>query len=124
MLYWQGKRKKIETPNTSVAKETLDKSSEVNRLLGLFMVAFLFYLLVTVSSISDLQLLVLDKGIELPLIGISLPILSFAWVALVIIIGIHLNTLLNLLEHSTKLNSWMSALLIIDIVNLLLDFKQ
>lgn len=71
------------------------------------MVAFLFYLLITIGGITDSQLLNLSKGISLPLINITLPIISFSWVAPIIIVGIHLNALLNLLEHSKKLNRWL-----------------
>jgi|GEM_PF-1473293 len=90
-------------------KDLLDKSSEVNRNLGLFMVGFLFYLLVTTTGITDLQLVMQDKGISLPIITITLPLLAFAWVTPVIVLGVHLNLLLNLLEHAVKLDAWLET---------------
>jgi uncharacterized protein YjbI with pentapeptide repeats len=98
-----------KTTDLAALKETLDRSSEINRTLGLSMVAFLFYLLITIGSILDVHLLMLDKGVELPIIGITLPIIDFIWVTPIIITGIHLNTLLNLQEHSNKLNHWIEA---------------
>lgn len=103
------KNKEPKSGGNKNAKELLDKSSEINRNLGLAFVGFLTYILVTTNGISDLQLLLLDKGVQLPIVGIILPLIPFARVAPLLIVGIHLNLLLNLREHASKLNHWLQT---------------
>lgn len=73
----------------------------------------LFNLLLAVSfisglSISDEQLLVGTFTMAVPLIGIQIPIWTFASVTPLLVLIVHFDVLHNLNEHSRKLKSWIT----------------
>ncbi len=87
-------------------KAILDTSSSKNRN---FLIAFLIiqvYLAVTVSSTTDLQLLVPNSLIPLPLVNFSVPLFGFYIIAPLLLLTFHLNLLFNLHQHSQKLFAW------------------
>lgn len=87
-------------------KDALDKSSSHNARLLLLFLLFLVYALVTVATTTDLQLLIPDSKVRLPIVGVELPLFGFYIVAPVLIVIFHFNLLFNLLQHSTKLHEW------------------
>jgi len=82
---------------------SINSSSGINRNLGLFFVAFLFYIAISIASTTDLMLFMPDSFIELPIIGINLPLKGFYVVAPFLILIFHYYLLLNLELHCQKL---------------------
>lgn len=97
------------TESQKAQKELLDKSSSINRNLGLIFISFLVYVLVTVGSVTDLMLLLPDEKVKMPIIDVELPINSFFLVTPILILGLHLNLLINLYEHRKKLLKWLDT---------------
>ncbi|MFN0199928.1 MAG: pentapeptide repeat-containing protein, partial [Bacteroidia bacterium] len=80
--------------------------SSINRTLSLTFIAFLIYALIAVGSTTDLMLLIPDTPLNLPIININLPLVPFYVILPIFIFGLHLNLLINLLEHRRKLYRW------------------
>lgn len=87
-------------------KEALDKSSSHNSRLLLLLLLFLVYALVTVATTTDLQLLIPDSKVRLPIVDVELPLFEFYIVSPILIVIFHFNMLFNLLQHSKKLYEW------------------
>lgn len=87
-------------------KDALDKSSEINRTLGITFVLFLFYIATNVLSTTDLMLFVPDTKINLPIINLDLPILTYYFVTPFLILTFHYNLIFNMQQHSIKLENW------------------
>lgn len=98
------KEKQIE-----IYRQALEKSSEVNRTLGLFFAFFLLYILITVASTTDLQLFESESTVVLPILDINLPLKAYYVVVPFLIIMFHYNVLFNLERHSQKLLQWKAA---------------
>lgn len=96
---------KEHTENNTL-KEVLDKSSQVNRTIGITFALFIFYIAVNVASTSDLMLFIPDSGFLIPLINIQLPILAFFIAVPFLVLIFHYNLLFNLQQHSKKLIQW------------------
>ena len=90
-------------------KELLDKSSSLNRNLGLVFAGFLIYLTVTIGATTDRLLLLPDSNLSLPLLQIELPIIGFYVVTPLLVLGLHINLLINMMQHSRKLNRWLEG---------------
>ncbi|MDW7691466.1 pentapeptide repeat-containing protein [Flammeovirgaceae bacterium SG7u.111] len=84
-------------------KETLDTSSSINRNLEIIFTSFLIYVVIIIISTDDIQLLLPDSKLALPILGIQLPVIGFYLVVPALIVALHFNMLINLLEHSKKL---------------------
>ena len=100
-------RMKKGTSEKALTKEQLDHSSTINRNLGLFFVTLLVFTGVTLSGVTDLTLLKSDSAVQLPLLNINVPLESFFLWTPLIMMGFHLNILLNLFQHSQKLFHWL-----------------
>lgn len=87
-------------------KDALDKSSSQNSRLLLLFLLFLVYTLVTVATTTDLQLLIPESKVRLPIVDVELPLFGFYIVAPILIVIFHFNLLFNLLQHSKKLYEW------------------
>ena len=88
------------------AKALLDTSAEKNRNL---LIAFLLYLItvtVLVLSITDMDLLRGDKAVNLPLLGVDLPMIAFYIFLPALVLVLHFDLLQNSLEHRDKFKSW------------------
>jgi len=85
--------------------ELASSSARNSRLLAVFLV-FLGYMLVTVGATTDLQLLLPESVIRLPILDVELSLFGFYIVAPAIVIILHYNVLLNLLLHAKKLKAW------------------
>lgn len=89
--------------------EFVKDSSEKNRHYFIGWVLFAVYVLVTVAGTTDVQLLVPETGISLPVLGIQMPLFSFYLAIPILILAIHFNLLQNLDNHALKLNQWQEA---------------
>jgi uncharacterized protein YjbI with pentapeptide repeats len=92
--------------NSEKLLEALEKSSSHNgRQLAVFLSAQI-YLLVMVASTTDLQLLLGDSKIKLPILGVELPLFGFYIVAPALLLVLHFSLLLSMLHHARKLQAW------------------
>jgi uncharacterized protein YjbI with pentapeptide repeats len=89
-------------------KEALDKSSQVNRTLGLGFAIFVFYMAITVASVTDRDLFIPDSGFSVPFLDLKLGIVDFFLAAPFVILILHYNLLYNLQQHSRKLLNWFN----------------
>ena len=87
-------------------KSALDESSSVNRRFLVSFLLFEVYMLVIVGSTSDMQLLIPDSQVRLPLANFDIPLFGFYIMAPIFMIAIHFNFLFNILQHNQKLFSW------------------
>ncbi len=87
-------------------KNDVNESSKYNRTLLISFLLFVFYVLVIVASTTDLQLLIPDSKVKLPIINVDLPLFGFYIVAPILIVVLHYNFLFNLLQHRKKLFKW------------------
>jgi uncharacterized protein YjbI with pentapeptide repeats len=69
-------------------------------------VVTLLYLLITVASTTDLQLLLPESRVSLPIIGVQLNLFYFCIAAPALILILHFNFMMNLLDHARKLKAW------------------
>ncbi len=88
-----------------LARESTDK----NRQFFVLYLGMLSYLLLMVFATSDRMLLVPTRGIRLPLMDVTIPLLSFYWIAPLLLLAIHFNLLQNLENHHYKLMRWRDA---------------
>ena len=91
-------RKAIETDDEKLL-EALEKSSELNRNLGIAFTSFMMYILITVASTTNLDLFLPNSTVTLPLVNVQLPLIGFYHVIPFIIITFHFNLLFNLYNH-------------------------
>lgn len=89
-------------------REGIDRSSSINRNLGLLFAGFLIYIAITIGGTTDLMLLLPNSRIPLPLLQIELPLIGFYLVTPLLVMTMHANLLINLLGHSRKINVWLS----------------
>jgi len=87
-------------------KEALDKSSSINRALGLSFGIFIFVIAIMVASTTDLQLFIPDSTFNFPFINLPLSIVNFFLAAPFVVLIMHYNLLYNLMQHSKKLLNW------------------
>ncbi len=91
--------------------EALQKSSEVNRTLGITYILFLFYVSAKVLGTSDLDLFKPDSQILLPLVDIGLPLKTFYITVPLLLLLFQTNFLFNLQKHAEKLLTWRNLVL-------------
>jgi uncharacterized protein YjbI with pentapeptide repeats len=84
-------------------------SSDKNRNYFIAWVLFCLFVLLSVGGTTDRQLLVPDSGVDLPFVGVKLPLLSFFLVAPIIVLAGQFNLLQNLDSHAFKLERWREA---------------
>lgn len=99
---------KQDTPSTEELKKQLDTSSALNRTLGLAFMSVLIYMLITIASITDMTLLLPDSLVTLPIINIEIGLKAFFIAAPILVLGLHLNMLLNLYRHNAKVQHWLN----------------
>ncbi len=85
-----------------------ESSARLSRSLLTFVLALL-YLLITVAATTDLQLLLPDSRVKLPILGVDLPLFGFFIVAPALVLVLHFSFLLHLLHHVEKLKAWDKA---------------
>ena len=92
--------------NGGAVKAILDESSSNNRNLFLSFLIFEVYMMIAVAGISDVQMLLPDSNVLLPLINVNTPLFRFFGIAPLFMLAMHFNLLFNLLQHSQKLFYW------------------
>lgn len=91
-------------------QQTLDTSSNLNRNLGLAFITVMIFISTTIFSVSDKMLLISKELIRIPILNIDLPLVPYFMVIPIVFLGIHLNFLINLLEHSKTYFHWFDML--------------
>ncbi len=94
-----------QTPGPQELKEALDKSSSINRTLGLGFSVFIFIMALLVAATTDMDLFIPDSTFTFPLINLPLNIIYFFVAAPFVVLIMHYNLLYNLHQHSEKLLS-------------------
>ena len=84
-------------------KEDLEHSSVVNRSLLIFFLLAMTYFLVIVASTKDLQMLLPNSTIKLPILNVDLDLIKFYLFSPFILTVIHYNFLFSLCQHTKKL---------------------
>lgn len=87
----------------------LNTSTSHNRRILFFHLTFVLYVFITVMNTTDLQLLVPDHDISLPLLQIDLPLLGFYIVTPALLLISHFHLLLKLAYHHRILCIWLDA---------------
>ena len=91
-----------------VAKKLLDTSAEKNRNLLIAFMAYLATATILALSITDKDLLIDEKTIQLPLLSVGLPMWAFYTVIPLILLLLHFDVLQNVQEHNKKLDAWLA----------------
>jgi uncharacterized protein YjbI with pentapeptide repeats len=86
-------------------KKTLDESSKLNRSSYIFFITFCIYAFIVIASTNEYQLL-LTNQVRLPILNVDIPIIWFSYLVPLLLVSFHFNLLLNLSEHSIKVNYW------------------
>jgi len=94
---------KAQTLSPEALKEALDKSSSINRTLGLGFSVFIFIMALMVAATTDMDLFIPDSTFTFPLINLPLNIKYFYIAAPFVVLIMHYNLLYNLHQHSEKL---------------------
>jgi len=84
----------------------LEKSSEVNRTLGISFALVLVYITVNVFNTTDRMLLMDDSIFSIPVINISLSTTAFYVLAPILLVLLHFNLLFNQEKHCETLIKW------------------
>ncbi len=90
----------------SEAQRLYEISSGKNRNLFLFYLVAIGFILVISFSTTDLDLLLPDSTVTLPVFFIDLPLLHFYVLAPPLVLAFHYNLLHNSLEHLKKIEEW------------------
>jgi hypothetical protein len=67
------------------------------------------YVIAVVFSTTDVQFLIPNRGLKLPLADISVPLVGFYIVVPFLILALHTNLLLSVVLHHAKLVAWRRA---------------
>src|SRR3990172_3210602 len=87
-----------------------DESSRHNRNVMVAFILFCIYILVSIASTTDKQLLVCDVRIQLPLISVAVPLVGFYILTPIFLFAYHLAVLINLKLHVNKISAWGGSL--------------
>lgn len=85
-----------------------NNSSVENTRNSLFFIFILFYILVIVVSTTDVQLLLPNSTVTLPVLGIDIPLVEFYIFIPFLILVFHFNLLFNFHQHSKKVYLYQS----------------
>jgi uncharacterized protein YjbI with pentapeptide repeats len=100
---------KPDVEHLKTLREALDNSTRVNRTLGLSFVALMFYILLIITSTTDLMIFLPESTVHLPIIDVDLPLIGFYSTVPFIVLVIHFNLLMNLKHHQQKYRLWRDA---------------
>ncbi len=95
------------------AKDLRDALNDASSHNGRFLISFLLfqaYLLITVGAVTDYTLLMPESTVKLPLLDVEMPLFGFFIVAPLILLIIHFNLLLHLLQHARILHAYKPLL--------------
>ncbi len=97
---------KKDKSNQSEAARLYEMSSEKNRNLFLFYLATIAYILITVASTTDLDLLLSEKFLILPVLSVGIPLDIFYLCSSPLVLILHFSLLHNTTEHLKKIKQW------------------
>lgn len=86
-----------------------NNSSVENTRNSLFFIFILFYILVIIVSTTDVQLLLPNSTVTLPVLGIDIPLVEFYVFVPFLILVFHFNLLFNFHQHSKKAYLYQSV---------------
>ena len=92
--------------NQSEAARIYEKSSEKNRNLLLFYLIVIVYIFIIVVSTTDLELLLPESFISLPVLSVGIPLTYFYKFSSPLVLILHFNLLHNTTEHQKKIKQW------------------
>lgn len=93
-------------PQNEGLREAINSSSENCRNTLLALLGVMMYLLVTVGSTTDKDLLMPANQLELPIVGVEVGLIPFYILAPALLLLLHLNLLFYLLEHRRRLEQF------------------
>ena len=97
---------KKDKSNQSEAARLYEMSSEKNRNLFLFYLATITYILITAVSTTDLDLLLSEKFLILPVLTVGIPLIFFYLSSSLLVLILHFSLLHNTTEHLKKIKQW------------------
>lgn len=98
----------INNMKSKLLSESLNESSKHNGKLIIGFLLFLSYVFIIALSTTDMQLLVPDSKVNLPIVNVDLPLFSFYIVVPILILVLHFNLLIKLHIHTQKLLAWLT----------------
>jgi uncharacterized protein YjbI with pentapeptide repeats len=101
---WPSEAEKLE--EAARLTEAMEKSSDYVHKYFIFVMSLLFYVILQVLSTTDLQLLMPQSVLKIPLLNLDLPVIAFYIVAPLLALATHYYLLVNLLSHSRRLFAW------------------
>jgi hypothetical protein len=93
-------------PQNEALRDAINSSSENCRNTLLALLGVMMYLLVTVGSTTDKDLLMPANQLELPIVGVDVGLIPFYILAPALLLLLHLNLLFYLLEHRRRLEQF------------------
>jgi hypothetical protein len=79
-----------------------DSSDKVRQFFFAYL-ALIAYVLAVVFATTDKQLLLVNEGLKLPIVDLTVPLIGFYVVIPLFVLGLHFNLLQNLASHHFKL---------------------
>lgn len=98
-----------QATDLGVARKGLDDAVSMTRGLWISFISLSAYLMVAVGSVTHVDLF-LENPLELPLVGVKVPLVVFFWLAPILYIIIHSYLLLNLKLMSDNVRDWLARL--------------
>jgi uncharacterized protein YjbI with pentapeptide repeats len=100
---------KDQAEDLGVARKALDDAVSMTRGLWISFISLSAYLMVAVGAVTHVDLF-LENPLELPLVGVKVPLVVFFWLAPILYLIVHTYLLLNLKLMSDNVRSWLSRL--------------
>jgi uncharacterized protein YjbI with pentapeptide repeats len=98
----------VSPPTVAETKVILETSAKENRNLLIVFIAYLTTAFILCLSVSDLDLLVGTKNVQIPLLSIALPMWAFYTFIPTILLLLHYDLIDNSIEHDKKLKAWLA----------------
>ena len=103
------KQLKDQAEDLGTARNSLDDAVSMTRGLWISFISLSAYLMVAVGSVTHVDLF-LENPLQLPLVGVKVPLVVFFWLAPIIYLIVHTYLLLNLKLMSDNVRSWLLRL--------------
>jgi uncharacterized protein YjbI with pentapeptide repeats len=100
---------KDQAEDLGVARKALDDAVSMTRGLWISFISLSAYLMVAVGSVTHVDLF-LENPLELPLVGVKVPLVVFFWLAPILYLIVHIYLLLNLKLMSDNVRAWRKRL--------------
>jgi uncharacterized protein YjbI with pentapeptide repeats len=100
---------KDQAEDLGTARKALDDAVSMTRGLWISFISLSAYLMVAVGSVTHVDLF-LENPLELPLVGVRVPLVVFFWLAPILYLIVHTYLLLNLHLMSDNVRSWLLRL--------------